>query len=188
MKVNANTLSKGNVIEHDGKLMQVLSTFISKPGKGGAFIQLELRDIRTGNKDNIRQRTQETVERVVLDQQDFQYLYNDGEVFTFMNTESYEQVEIKKELIGDAAPYLQDGMMVTVEMYEGEALSIKLPDTITVEIVEAEPVVKGQTASSSYKPAMSDIGVRVMVPPHIDTGTKVIIKTEDGTYVERAKD
>ncbi len=188
MKVNANTLSKGNVIEHDGKLMQVLSTFISKPGKGGAFIQLELRDIRNGNKDNIRLRTQETVEKAHLEQQDFQYLYNDGEVYTFMNTETYEQIELKKELIGDDAPYLQDGMMVSVELYENEALGVDLPDTITVQITEAEPVVKGQTASSSYKPAMTDIGVKVMVPPHIDSGTRIVIKTEDGTYVERAKD
>lgn len=188
MKVNANTLSKGNVIEHEGKLMQVLSTFISKPGKGGAFIQLELRDIRNGNKDNIRLRTQETVEKARLEQEDFQYLYNDGEVYTFMNTESYEQIELKKELIGDDAPYLQDGMMVCVELYEGEPLSIDLPDTIIVQITEAEPVVKGQTASSSYKPAMTDIGVKVMVPPHIDSGTRIVIKTEDGTYVERAKD
>lgn len=188
MKVNANTLSKGNVIEHEGKLMQVLSTFISKPGKGGAFIQLELRDIRNGNKDNIRLRTQETVEKARLDQEDFQYLYNDGEVYTFMNTETYEQIELKKDMIGEDAPYLQDGMMVMVELYEGEPLSIKLPDTITVQITEAEPVVKGQTASSSYKPAMTDIGVKVMVPPHIDSGIRIIIKTEDGSYVERAKD
>ena len=188
MKVNANTLNKGNVIEHEGKLMQVLSTFISKPGKGGAFIQLELRDIRNGNKDNIRMRTQESVERAILEQEDFQYLFNDGEMYTFMNTVSYEQVEIKGELIGDHAVYLQDGMMVIVETYEDEPLSVKLPDTVTVELVEADAVVKGQTASSSYKPAVADNGVRIMVPPHIAAGTRVVIKTEDGTYVERAKD
>lgn len=188
MKVNANTLSKGNVIEHEGKLMQVLSTFISKPGKGGAFIQLELRDIRNGNKDQIRLRTQETVERARLDQEDFQYLYNDGVVYTFMNTATYEQIEIKAELLGDDAAYLQDGMMVRVELFEGEPLGVELPDTIIVELVEADAVVKGQTASSSYKPAKADNGLRVMVPPHIEAGTRVVIRTEDGTYVERAKD
>ena len=187
MKVNANTLSKGNVIEHEGKLMQVLSTFISKPGKGGAFIQLELRDIRNGNKDNIRLRTQETVERAVLEQQDFQYLFHDGDEYTFMNTESYEQITLQKELIGEQAVYLQDGMMVVIETFENEPLSVKLPDTIIVELVEADAVVKGQTASSSYKPAVADNGLRVMVPPHIEAGTRVVIKTEDGTYVERAK-
>ena len=188
MKVNANTLSKGNVIEMDGKLMQVLSTFISKPGKGGAYIQLELRDIRNGNKDQVRYRTQETVEKARLEQDDYQYLYNDGETYTFMNTESYEQVEIKKDLIGDQAVYLQDGMMVMVESFEGEPISIRLPDTVVLELVEADAVVKGQTASSSYKPAMAENGVRVMVPPHIEAGTRVVVRTEDGTYVERAKD
>ena len=188
MKVNANTLTKGNVVEIEGKLMQVLSTFISKPGKGGAFIQLELRDIRNGNKDNMRFRTQETIEKARLDQEDYQFLFKDGDAYTFMNTESYEQITFDEAIIGEQAVYLQDGMMVMIESFEGEPLSVKLPDTITVELVEADAVVKGQTASSSYKPAVADNGLKVMVPPHIEAGTRVIIRTEDGTYVERAKD
>lgn len=167
--------------------MQILSTFISKPGKGGAFIQLEMRDIRTGNKDNQRFRTQETLERVVLDQVEHQYLYPEGDQFTFMNTESYEQISINGDLIGEPARFLQDGMIVEVEMFEGEPLGVQLPDTVILELAEAEAVVKGQTASSSYKPALTATGVKVMVPPFIEAGEKVVVKTEDGTYVERAK-
>ncbi|MCI5060455.1 MAG: elongation factor P [Alphaproteobacteria bacterium] len=188
MKVNAITLRKGNVIEHNGKLMAVAAYEIMQPGKGASVIQVELRDIRSGNKDNVRFRTQETVERVRLDQSDYQYLFNDGETYTFMNTDSYEQIAINKELIGDPAIYLQDGMMVIIETYEGEPLGVQLPDSVTMEIVEAEPVVKGQTATTSYKPAVLENGAKVMVPPHIEVGTRIVVKTEDSSYVERAKD
>lgn len=188
MKVIASSLSKGNIIEIDGRLLEVLSSSITKPGKGGAYAALELRDIRTGNKDQIRYSTKETVEKVRLDQNDYQYLFKDGDQFAFMNTENYEQISLSEKVIGEKAVFLQDGMMVTVESYEGEPLNISLPDTITVTLVEADAVVKGQTASSSYKPAIADNGVRVMVPPHIGAGTRVVIRTEDATYVERAKD
>lgn len=188
MKVNAITLRKGNVLDYNGKLMVVTGYEIMQPGKGASVIQVEMRDIRSGNKDNVRFRTQETVERVRLDQNEFQYLFNDGETYTFMNNETYEQVTIDKELIGEPAIFLQDGMNVTIETFEGEPLGVQLPDSVTLEIVEAEPVIKGQTATTSYKPAVLENGAKVMVPPHIDVGTRVVVKTEDSSYVERAKD
>lgn len=188
MKVAAITLRKGNVIEYNDKLMIITNHEIMQPGKGASVIQLEMRDIRAGNKDNVRFRTQETVERVRLDQSKHQYLFNDGETYTFMNTETYEQVVVPNEIIGEPAVFLQDGMTVSIETYEGEPLGVALPDTVIMEIVEAEPVVKGQTATTSYKPAILENGAKVMVPPFIDIGTRIIVRTEDSSYVERAKD
>ena len=188
MKVNAITLRKGNVVEHNGKLCVVVNNDIQQPGKGAAVAQVELRDIRTGNKDNVRFRTQETVERVRLEQDDHQYLYADGDDYHFMHQESFEQITINKELIGSPADFLVEGMIVEVETFEGEPLGVSLPDSVSVEIAEAEPVVKGQTATTSYKPAILTNGVKVMVPPHIEAGTKIIVKTEDGAYVGRDKD
>ena len=187
MKVAAITLRKGNVMEYNGKLMVVTGQEIMQPGKGASVIQVEMRDIRTGNKDNVRFRTQETVERVRLDQTDHQYLFSDGESYTFMNTETYEQISVSKDLIGEPAVYLQDGMVVSIETFEGEPLGVHLPETVIMEIVEAEPVIKGQTATTSYKPATLENGAKVMVPPHIDNGTRIVVKTEDSSYVERAK-
>lgn len=191
MKVQAITLRKGHVLDRDGdgKLWLIVSHEIMQPGKGASVIQLEMRDIRTGTKDNVRYRTQETLERVRLEQAEFTYLYNDGaETYTFMNKESYEQLEVKLDVIGDQAKWLQDGMEVTIETFEGSPLGVQIPDTVTVTVEEADPVVKGQTASSSYKPAVVTGGVKVLVPPFIAAGTKIIVKTEDGTYSERAKD
>ncbi len=188
MKVNAITLRSGNVIEYNGKLCVVVKNDIIQPGKGASVAQVELRDIRTGNKDNVRFRTQETVEKVRLEQDEYQFLYGDGEDYTFMHQGNFEQVVIKQETIGDAYIFLQEGMVVEVETFEGEPLGVLLPKTVTLLIVEAEPVVKGQTATTSYKPAILENGAKVMVPPHIDSGIRIVVKTEDGTYVERAKD
>lgn len=188
MKVAAITLRKGNVMDYNGKLMQVTGYEIMQPGKGASVIQVEMRDIRTGNKDNVRFRTQEMVERVRLEQAKFQYLFSDEESCTFMNTETYEQLGVSKEVIGEQAIFLQDGMEVSIETFEGEPLGVQLPDFVTMEIVEAEPVVKGQTATTSYKPAILENGAKVMVPPHVGTGTRVVVRTEDFSYVERAKD
>ncbi|MGB0720646.1 MAG: elongation factor P [Bdellovibrionales bacterium] len=188
MKVNAIDLRSGNVIEYNGKLQVVVKNEISQPGKGAAVAQVEMRDIRTGNKDNVRFRTQESVERVRLEQNDYQFLYQDGEGYHFMNQESYEQIVISGDVIGDPAVYLQEGMICEVETFESEPLAVRLPKTVTMEVVEAEPVVKGQTATTSYKPAVLDNGAKVMVPPYIDIGTRVVVKTEDGSFVERAKD
>lgn len=188
MKVNAITLRSGNVIDYNGKLWVVVKNDIQQPGKGASVAQVEMRDIRTGNKDNVRFRTQETVERVRLEQDDYQFLYADGDDYHFMNQQTFEQITIKKELIGYPAVYLAEGMIVEVETFEGEPLGVQLPDTVTLEIVEAEPVIKGQTATTSYKPAILTNGEKVMVPPHVESGTRIVVKTEDGAYVERAKD
>ena len=189
MKVTAITLRPGNVLDREGKLWVVTGYEIMQPGKGASVIQVEMRDIKSGNKDNVRYRTQETVERVRLEQRDHQYLFNDGEdTFTFMDTETYEQVEVSGDIIGAPKVFLQDGMIVVIESYEGTPLSVELPSSVTMEVIEAEPVVKGQTATTSYKPAILENGAKVMVPPFIEVGTRIVVKTEDSSYVERAKD
>ncbi len=187
-KVNSITLRAGMVVEYNGKIMIVLKHEIMQMQQRSGTIQLDLRDIRTGNKDSVRFKTGEMVDRVRLDQNDATYLYAEGENSVFMDTNTYEQTAISNEFLGDKAAFLQEGMKVQIESYEGEPLSVELPSTIVATITETEPVVKGQTAASSYKPAMLDNGVRVMVPPHIDSGTRIVVKTEDATYVERAKD
>jgi elongation factor P len=190
MKVTAITLRPGHVLDRDGdgRLWVVTGYEIMQPGKGASVIQVEMREIRSGTKDNVRYRTQETVERVRLEQSEFTYLYGDDETLTFMDKESYEQIEVKKSVLGDKAKWLQDGMQVTIESYEGEPLGVEIPDSVVVTVEEAEPVVKGQTASSSYKPAIVTGGIKVLVPPFIEAGTRIVVKTEDGSYSERAKD
>lgn len=188
MKVTAITLRPGHVIDREGKLWAVTKYEIMQPGKGASVVQVEMRDVRSGNKDNVRYRTQETVERVRLEQAEFQYMYEDGDGFHFMNQESFEQIQVARDVIGDPADFLQEGMIVTIETFEGDVLGVTLPATVVMQIVEADPVVKGQTASSSYKPAVLENGVKVMVPPHIESGTRIVVKTEDRSYVERAKD
>ena len=188
MKVAANTLRKGMVVEYNDKLWVVMSNDIRTPGKGASVAQVVMRDIVAGTKTDIRFATQDMVERARVENMDFQFLYlNDGE-YTFMNNENYEQIVVNQDVIGEPAQFLQDGMMVEVQMHEGRALSITLPETVTMAIVEADPVVKGQTASSSYKPAILENGARVLVPPHIESGTRIVVRTEDSSYVERAKD
>jgi elongation factor P len=189
MRINGNAIRPGNVIEHKGHLWVAVKTQHTQPGKGGAYLQVELKDIRNGTKLNERFRSSENVERVRLDQKEYQFLFAEENGYTFMDTETYEQIILSKALIDDQqAGYLQDGMMVTVESYEGEPLSFSLPEHITMTVVEADPVIKGQTATSSYKPAQMDNGARVMVPPFIETGMRIIVATADGTYVERAKE
>ena len=188
MKINGNAIRPGNVIEHKGRLWRAVKTQHTQPGKGGAYLQVELKDIRDGTKLNERFRASEDVERVRLDQKEYQYLYADGDLLTFMDQETYEQVTLNSDLVGEAAQFLQDGMVVTIESYEGDPISVLLPDSVVMEVVEADPVVKGQTASSSYKPGSLENGVRIMVPPHIEAGTRVVVNTADGTYMERAKD
>ncbi len=188
MKINGNAIRPGNVIEHKGRLWRAVKIQHTQPGKGGAYLQVELKDIRDGTKLNERFRASEDVDRVRLDQREYQYLFADGEMFTFMDQETYDQVTLHSDLVGDPARFLQDGMVVTIESYEGDPISVMLPEQVTMEIVEADPVVKGQTASSSYKPATLENGVRIMVPPHIESGTRVVVNTADGSYMERAKD
>lgn len=188
MKINGNAIRVGNVIEHNGRLWVAVKTQHTQPGKGGAFLQVELKGLNDGTKLNERFRSSESVERVFLEEREHQFLYGDADEFTFMDQETFEQIALPTEMVGDAAAFLQDGMLVNVCMYEGKALSVSLPDTVIMEIVEADPVVKGQTASSSFKPAKLANGLRVMVPPHIESGTRIVVNTADSTYVERAKD
>jgi elongation factor P len=188
MKINGNAIRPGNVIEHKGRLWLAVKTQHTQPGKGGAYMQVELKDIRTGTKLNERFRASESVERARLDEKEYQFLYAEDEQLTFMDSETFDQITLDAVLVGEQRDYLQDGMIVTVKSYEGEPLSIRLPDTVVATIVETEAVVKGQTATSSYKPAMLDNGIRTAVPPHIESGTRVVISTEDGSYRERARD
>lgn len=188
MKIQANTMRPGMVIEHQDKQWTVLKIELLQPGKGGAFIQVEMRDIASGNKSNDRWRTQETVEKLEVRERDSQYLYKEDNLFTFMDTETFEQFSLSEEDLGDAASFLQDGMAVTTETIEDKPVGIKLPQNITLEVVEADAVVKGQTASSSYKPGVLENGIKVMIPPFIEAGTRIVVNTTDGTYVERAKD
>jgi elongation factor P len=186
MKINGNEIRPGNVIEHAGGLWAAVKTNAVKPGKGGAFNQVELKNLINGTKLNERFRATETVERIRLEQKDYQFLYAEGEMLVFMDTETYEQLELQQEFVGDRSAFLQDGMMVTVESYEEKPIGIRLPDQVTLEITEADPVVKGQTVSSSFKPAVMENGVRVMVPPFITAGEKIIVDTNEVTYVRRA--
>lgn len=189
MKIDGNQIRPGNVIEHQNRLWRAVKIQHVKPGKGGAFLQVELKDVRGGTKLNERFRSSETVERVRLEQKSYQFLYADGDAYTFMDNETYEQVTLDKDMIGeDAVPFLQDGMTVTIEFFEESPLGITLPEHVALAVTEADAVVKGQTASSSYKPAVLENGVRTLVPPHIEAGTRVVINTVDGSYVERAKD
>ena len=186
MKINGNAIKIGNIIEHQGKLWRAVKTMHTQPGKGGAYLQVELKDIRTGTKLNERFRSSETVERVRLDEKEYQFLFAAGDDFTFMDQENFEQITLNAELIGEPAVFLQEGMVVTVSSYEGSPISVSLPETVIMEIVEADAVVKGQTASSSYKPAILENGVRVMVPPHIGAGTRIVVDVYEQTYVRRA--
>ena len=176
------------IIEHKEQLWRAIKTQATQPGKGGAYNQVELRNLRDGSKLNERFRAAQDVERTRLDEHPHQFLYREEDELTFMNTESYDQVSLNASFVGDTAAFLQDGMEVILLSFDGEVLDITLPDSITVTVADTEPVVKGQTAASSFKPAMLDNGLRTMVPPHIELGARIIVNTADGSYVERAKD
>ena len=187
MKQQANLIRAGQVIEHDGRRWTVLKQQIISPGKGGAFIQVEMRDLKTGNKTNERWRTADTVERLMTEEKEYTFSYIDGTNLVLMDGETYEQAMIPQDLLGDQVAFLQDNMPVTVDLVEGDPVAIHLPASVTLEVVEADPVVKGQTASSSYKPAKLSNGVKTMVPPFIESGERIVVRTEDSSYVERAK-
>ncbi|WP_152047312.1 elongation factor P [Aureimonas psammosilenae] len=189
VKVIASSLRKGNVVEReDGKLYVILFAENIHPGKGTPVTQLDMRRISDGVKVSDRYRTTEQVERAFVEDREHTFLYSDDEGFHFMNPETFDQVAVPPDVVGDQAPYLQEGMAVQVSQHNGVPLTIVLPQRVTFEVAETEPVTKGQTASSSYKPAILSNGVRTTVPPHISAGTRIVIMTEDGSYVERAKD
>lgn len=186
MKMNGNEIRQGNIIKHQDTLWVAVKCNAVKPGKGGAFNQVELKNLLDGRKLNERFRAAETVERVRLDQKTHTYLYADGDMLVFMNSENYEQINIEADFVGDRAVYLTDGMAVELEFYEERPISVALPDQVTLEVTETEPVVKGQTAANSFKPAILENGVRTAVPPFVGTGERLVINTEDGSYVKRA--
>ncbi|MFN4100489.1 MAG: elongation factor P [Pararhodobacter sp.] len=185
-KINGNEIRPGNTLEHDGGLWVAVKVNHVKPGKGGAFAQVELKNLRDGRKLNERFRSEDKVEKVQLEQKDQQFLYEADTMLTFMDSESFEQIELPADLLGDRRPFLQDGMKVTIEYYGDEALNVSLPQKVICKIVETEPVVKGQTAANSYKPAILDNGVRVMVPPFVGPDEDIVVNTETFEYSERA--
>ncbi|MEM8694406.1 MAG: elongation factor P [Pseudomonadota bacterium] len=186
MKISGVDIRPGNIIEYEGGLWKAVKIQHTQPGKGGAYMQVELKNLIDGRKNNVRFRSAETVEKVRLDTRDYQFLFADDEMLTFMDKENYEQISLSKDMLGDAAAFLQDGMDVMLELYEEKPISVQLPDHVEAEIVEADAVVKGQTASSSYKPAILDNGVRVMVPPHISAGTRIVVDVYAQEYVKKA--
>jgi elongation factor P len=185
-KINGNEIRPGDVIEHQDGLWVAVKTNAVKPGKGGAYNQVELKNLISGTKLNERFRSAETVERISIEYKDFSFLYEQGDALVFMDTESYEQLELAKDFVGERAAFLQDGMMVTVGLYEDRPIGISLPDQVVLTITEADPVVKGQTAASSYKPAVLENGIRVLMPPFIHAGEKILIDTTELTYLRRA--
>ncbi len=186
MKINGNEIRPGNVIEHKGGLWAAVKVQSVKPGKGGAYAQVELKNLIDNTKLNERFRSSESVEKVRVDTKDFQFLYESDDMLTFMDNENYEQIELARDFIGERAAFLQEGMAVTLEMYEEKPIGINLPEHVTLEITETEPTIKGQTAASPYKPAVLENGVRTMVPPFVTVGEKIVVDTNEVTYVKRA--
>jgi elongation factor P len=186
-KVAGNEVRPGMVIELNGQLWSVVKTQAVKPGKGGAYNQVELKNVINGSKLNERFRSAEMIEEVQLERRDFQYLYSSGDMLTFMDMKSYDQIDVEADFVGDRVNFLQDGMKVIVQLHEGRPIGISLPQQVVLQIVEADPVTKGQTAASSYKSATLENGMRIQVPPFIEAGTRVIVSTDDGSYVKRAE-
>lgn len=185
-KINGNEIRPGNVLEHDGGLWAAVKVDHVKPGKGGAFAQVEMRNLRNGSKLNERFRSADKVERVRLEQKDQQFLYESDGMLVFMDSQTYEQIELPADLLGERRPFLQDGMTIVVEFYDEEALNATVPQKVTCQVVETEPVVKGQTAANSFKPAILDNGVKVMVPPFIAQDEMIVVNTDSMEYSERA--
>ena len=183
MKISGVDIRPGNILEYEKGIWKVAKIQHTQPGKGGAFMQVEMKNLIDGRKTNVRFRSQDNVERVRLDTKEFQYLYAEGESLVFMDKDNYDQIQLPADLLGDAAAFLQDGMEVSLEMWEDRPISVQLPDQVEATIVEADAGVKGQTASSSFKPALLDNGVRVMVPPHIGSGTRIVVDVYERTYV-----
>lgn len=188
VSVIASSVRKGNVLEKDGRLYVILKAESIHPGKGTPVTQIEMRRIGDGIKVSERYKTTDSVEKAFVEENTYSYLYQDGDHFVFMEPENFEQITVEGDVVGDYAPYLQEGMEVTLSIYNGTAVTIVIPQRVTLEVTETEPVVKGQTSTNSFKPAVLSNGVRTTVPGHINIGTRVVVMTEDGAYVERAKD
>lgn len=187
MKISANDIRVGMIIEYNGTLWNILKAQHIKPGKGGAFQQLEMKAVKQSTKSNVRLRAEEVVEKVDLDEEDYQYLYKDGDSYVFMNGTTYEQLTLPPEVVGDHAQFLKENVTFRIRSHNGEIIDVAPPQTMEFEVIEADPVVKGQTASSSYKPAVLENNIKIMVPPHIEAGSIIVINTEDVTYLSKAK-
>ena len=187
MKISGVEIRPGNILEFEGSLWRAVKIQHTQPGKGGAYMQVELKNLYDGRKSSNRFRSAETVERVRLDQKEYQFLFADGEMLTFMDNQTYEQINLSKATLGDEAAFLQDGMEVTIELYDEKPISVQLPAQAVATVAETEPVVKGQTAANSYKPAILDNGVRVTVPPFIGVGEAIVVDVYEQTYVKRAE-
>ena len=185
MKISGVDIRPGNILEYEGGIWKVAKIQHTQPGKGGAYMQVEMKNLQDGRKTNVRFRSADTIERVRLDTKEFQYLYADGDSLVFMDKDTYEQITLPTDLLGEAAAFLQDGMDVKLELWDEKPISVDLPEQVEATIVEADAVVKGQTASSSFKPALLDNGVRVMVPPHIASGTRIVVDVYERTYVSK---
>ena len=186
MKISGVDIRPGNILEYEGGIWKVAKIQHTQPGKGGAFMQVEMKNLVDGRKTNVRFRSANTVERVRLDTKDFQYLYAEGSSLVFMDKDTYDQITLEADFLGGAEAFLTDGMDVVLEMYDEKPISVQLPEQVEATIVEADAVVKGQTASSSYKPAILENGVRVMVPPHIESGTRIVVDVYNREYVRKA--
>jgi elongation factor P len=186
MKISGVDIRPGNILEYEGGIWKLATIQHTPPGKGGAYMQVEMKNQQDGRKTNVRFRSADTIEKVRLDTKDYQFLYEDGAMLVFMDQDTYEQISLPSDLLGDARPFLQDGMQVSLELWEDRPISVALPNQVEATIVEADAVVKGQTASSSYKPAVLDNGVRIMVPPHIGTGTRIVVDVYEQSYVGKA--
>jgi len=187
LKVNGNTIKPGNVIEHKNGLWVAVKTSHVKPGKGGAFAQIELRNLKDGTKLNERFRSSENIERVILEEVPHVFLYKENNNLVFMNNNTFDQINIDENMIGEQSSFLQDGMMVMINIYNEEPVSVNMPDSCVLEVIETEAVIKGQTASSSFKPAILNNNVKVMVPGHIEVGSKIVVRPSDSSYIEKAK-
>ena len=183
MKISGVDIRPGNILEYEGGIWKVAKIQHTQPGKGGAYMQVEMKNLIDGRKTNVRFRSADTIERVRLDTKEYQFLYGEGDSLVFMDGDTFEQINLPSDLLGDARPFLEDGMQVTLEMWEDRPISVALPEQVEATIVEADAVVKGQTASSSFKPAVLENGVRVMVPPHIASGTRIIVDVYNREYV-----
>ena len=186
-KIAGNEIRPGCMIEYEGQLWMAVKTQAVKPGKGGAYNQVELKNIQSGGKLNQRFRSDEGVEEIQLEKKDFQFLYASDETLTFMDLESYDQIELQRDFVGEQAQFLQDGMKILLQLHEGRPISIALPQQVVLEVMEADPVMRGQTAAPGYKSAKLENGLRVAVPAFIEPGTKIVVSTTDGAYVRRAE-
>ena len=187
MKINGNAVRPGFIIEHQGRLWRAIKIQHTQPGKGGAYLQVELKDVRDGTKLNERFRSDQAVDEVYLEKKDYQFLFATGDMLTFMDIENYEQIELQREFVGERAQFLQDGMKVLVQTYDGKPIGIQLPVQVTLTVTEADAVLRGGTAAPSYKGAVLENGLKIQVPPFIEAGSKIIVSTEDGSYVRRAE-